>query len=159
MSRVSIHISEPTPGRIQCEIEGVDREAIGETATFDSDLFYALPMPQRFGLVLNEALKQTDLGKYIMAKCIGGDDDEGETHESIQYPCRCRITDPEGEVVAEDATHEAIALANPSVAVPKLGRTGWAHKEPDGVNVRIKLDDGSELMGYECWWEPIADTN
>lgn len=166
---VTITISEPAPGRIQCGLDGIDDEAARITK-FDSPEFYALPVPQRFGLTLNEMLKQTDLGKMIMDKCFPmpsasitiGDDDGGDDEcegSGPKYPCRCRITDPEGEQVADTETHRVYAAQAPSVSIPKIGRTGWANLEPDGLNVRIKLDDGSELMGYECWWEPIADTN
>lgn len=74
---------------------------------------------------------------------------------AIKYPCRCRIIDPEGEERAVEGG--TVILKTPEVSKPKLGRTGTAHKE--GHTVRIELDDGGVLMGYECWWEPIADTN
>jgi hypothetical protein len=70
----------------------------------------------------------------------------------ISYPCRCRIVDPTGEEVAPGVIGNA-----PDVSKPKIGRHGTAYKE--GATVRIELDDGGVLMGYECWWEPIADTN
>jgi hypothetical protein len=75
----------------------------------------------------------------------------------MKYPTRCRIIDPTGEEVETEAG--TLMLNAPDVSKPKLGRHGTAFLEPDGMNVRIELDDGSTLMGYECWWEPIADTN
>lgn len=73
----------------------------------------------------------------------------------MQYPCRCRIVDPTGD--EREVEGHTFVLNAPEVSKPKTGRLGWAHKE--GLTVRIKLDDGSELMGYECWWEPISDLN
>ncbi len=101
------------------------------------------------------------LSAEVVTKSVLENEEERResAHSGPKYPTRCRIVDPEGEKVFENETHEAIALQNPSKAVPKLGRTGMAHLQPDGVNVRIELDDGSELMGYECWWEPIFDVN
>lgn len=149
----AIQITEPSPGHIQCDLEGIDA-VLPETSELGGPEFMALPVAQRFAVVLHEALKQTDLGKMIMSRC-------GVAPQTAQsgpkYPCRCRIIDPEGEEVYNDGENTLVAKT-PDVSVPKLGRHGTAYLEPDG-NVRIKLDDGSELMGYECWWEPIADVN
>ena len=64
----------------------------------------------------------------------------------MEYPVRCRIVDPTGEPFALGMTKRA-----PSESMPHVGKEGLAEKLIE--NVRITLDDGTILWGYECWWE------
>ena len=41
----------------------------------------------------------------------------------------------------------------PTVSKPHIGKYGLI--EEDGDTVKITLDDGTILRGYECWWKPI----
>jgi hypothetical protein len=45
-------------------------------------------------------------------------------------------------------------MRTPDKSKPHIGKQGLAY-EIDGLNVRITLDDGTVLMGYECWWKPL----
>jgi hypothetical protein len=74
----------------------------------------------------------------------------------IVYPTRCRILDVTGK------RWRGLAIATPPVSTPHVGKEGLAEEDDllleDGSvlpSVRITLDDGTILMGYECWWEPI----
>lgn len=66
----------------------------------------------------------------------------------IQYPTRARIIDVTGK------TLHGVGIRTPDVSTPHIGKLGTAEKVDD-LNVRITLDDGAVLMGYECWWEPV----
>lgn len=48
----------------------------------------------------------------------------------------------------------------PRVAPPKslahIGKKGTA--EEDGGGVKITLDDGTVLYGWECWWEKVEES-
>ncbi len=66
----------------------------------------------------------------------------------MKYPTRCRIVDVTGEEVLP-----GIIGNTPNVSKPHVGKEGLA--ERIGKYVRITLDDGNILMGYECWWEPL----
>ena len=66
-----------------------------------------------------------------------------------KYPVRCEIVDVTGFMLAPD-----LVANTPDVSKPHVGKFGLAEKLEDG-NVRITLDDGSVLFGYECWWTPI----
>lgn len=68
----------------------------------------------------------------------------------IWYPTRCRIID-----IAGKALGPGIVAMTPAPSKPHIGKKGVA-EEVDGV-VRITLDDGTVLYGWECWWKPIAD--
>lgn len=70
--------------------------------------------------------------------------------ESKKYPIRCRIIDPDGEEIIPG--YSAIA---PDDSKPHIGKEGIA--EWDDFIVKITLDDGTVLYGYECWWEPIEE--
>lgn len=67
----------------------------------------------------------------------------------MKYPTRCRVIDAEGEEV-----FPGIVAKTPDVSKPHIGKEGLAERINEG-NIRITLDDGSILMGYECWWEHI----
>ncbi len=66
----------------------------------------------------------------------------------ITYPTRCRIIDVDGGV------WHGIGLRTPAESRPHIGKEGMATLDGRG-GVRVTLDDGSVLMGEECWWEPI----
>lgn len=66
----------------------------------------------------------------------------------VNYPTRARIIDVTGVV------WNGLALATPVVSNPHIGKEGLAEEVEDGV--RITLDDGNIIYGYECWWEPIS---
>ena len=67
------------------------------------------------------------------------------------YPTRCKIIDVTGQEV-----YLGIIGRTPDISKPHVGKFGVAEKLPNGL-VQITLDDGIELMGYECWWEPIGE--
>ena len=69
----------------------------------------------------------------------------------IKYPTRCIIVDAEGtRIEGSDLIRKT-----PDVSKPYIGETGMAIKTKDG-NVKITLDCGKILMGYECWWTPLG---
>lgn len=149
MTRVSIHFSETAPGRMRIDLEGTGVPSDAPIRLGGPE-FMALPVPARFAMVLTEAIQQTDLGNLILSRCFVAEKPDA----GPKYPCRCRIIDAEGQQI--DTPEGTFACKTPDVSRPKIDKTGTAYLEPDGINVRIKLDDGSELMGYECWWEPIS---
>lgn len=67
----------------------------------------------------------------------------------IKYPVRCEIIDVTGEEFCP-----GIKRKTPEKSKPYIGKHGLAEKI-DTLNVRITLDDGSVLFGYECWWKPL----
>lgn len=69
---------------------------------------------------------------------------------TIQYPTRCKIIDVTGMEVLP-----GIMGQTPEVSKSHVGKRGLAEEIDD--NVRITLDDGSVIWGYECWWIPISD--
>ncbi len=68
----------------------------------------------------------------------------------ITYPVRCEIIDVTGEEV-----FPGVFGKTPAISRSHIGKQGLAERIK-GV-VRITLDDGSILYGYECWWKPIND--
>jgi len=67
-----------------------------------------------------------------------------------KYPVRCEIVDVTGQEVMP-----GIEGNTPDVSKPHVGIQGIAFKDGE-YGVHINLDNGSELMGYECWWRPIG---
>lgn len=67
----------------------------------------------------------------------------------IKYPTRCEIIDVTGEEV-----FPGVIGNTPDVSKSHIGEFGVAEKIDD-LNVKITLDNGVVLMGYECWWRPI----
>jgi len=65
-----------------------------------------------------------------------------------EYPVRCRIEDVAGQEVSP-----GIIGAAPKVSVPYIGAEGNA--DYDGGVVKITLDNGAILYGYQCWWIPL----
>ena len=66
----------------------------------------------------------------------------------MKYPVRCRIVDPTGEPFTLGAVKNA-----PEESMPHIGKEGLVEEVDE--NVRITLDDGMILWGYDCWWESI----
>ena len=67
----------------------------------------------------------------------------------MKYPVRCQIVNADGD------TFHGIPMKTPEVSRPHIGKTGLAEKIHG--NVRITLDDGNIIHGYECWWKPIKE--
>ncbi|KKL59915.1 hypothetical protein LCGC14_2210540 [marine sediment metagenome] len=68
----------------------------------------------------------------------------------MDYPVRCEIIDVVGVEVLP-----GIMGNTPGKSKPHVGKQGIA--ELKGDNVKITLDDGNILYGYECWWKPIKE--
>lgn len=66
----------------------------------------------------------------------------------MAYPTRCRIVDATDVVV-----FPGIKGRTPDESKPHIGKEGLAERVGD--NVRITLDDGTVIWGYECWWEAL----
>lgn len=69
----------------------------------------------------------------------------------MNYPVRCKIIDVTGQKKKID--HREFQLNTPDTSKPHIGKKGLAEK--DNVGVKITLDDGNILYGYECWWVPL----
>ena len=70
----------------------------------------------------------------------------------MKYPTRCQIID-----VTDQEVFPGIIGNTPDVSKPHVGEFGLAEKLSNG-NVKITLDNGGILMGYECWWTPIKES-
>lgn len=68
----------------------------------------------------------------------------------MRYPVRCRIVDVTGQEVIY-----GIEGRTPEISKPHVGKEGLAEKLQD-ESVRITLDDGTILTGWDCWWEPLT---
>ena len=66
------------------------------------------------------------------------------------YPTRCVIVDVEGTLIGEGG----FVRKTPDASMPYIGEKGTANRMKGG-NVKITLDCGKVLMGYECWWKAI----
>jgi hypothetical protein len=73
---------------------------------------------------------------------------------SVEYPTRARIIDVTG------MDFHGLAIQTPPGSMPHVGEEGLAEYVADpeygGESVRITLDGGGVLWGYDCWWEPIT---
>jgi len=67
---------------------------------------------------------------------------------SIKYPTRCEIVDVKGTEV-----FPGIMGRTPDISKPYIGEKGLVEKI--GRDVRITLDSGKVLYGYNCWWKPL----
>lgn len=93
----------------------------------------------------------------------------------MKYPVRARIIDVVGKKFG------IYDLKTPEISFPHIGKEGIAEEieipldeeelqtaidagleekhirllQKNHTSVRITLDDGNILWGYECWWEPI----
>jgi hypothetical protein len=73
----------------------------------------------------------------------------------VKYPTRARIIDVDSKptvLVTADGLQSFVPKTPPK-SRPHVGKEGLAEKFSQGV--RITLDDGTILWGWECWWEPI----
>lgn len=66
----------------------------------------------------------------------------------IKYPCRCRI------INVTDQEWHGLNLITPEESKQYIGMVGTAYQE-DEFYIRIELDNGKVIYGYDCWWEPI----
>ena len=69
------------------------------------------------------------------------------------YPTRCQIVDVTGQEV-----FPGVIGNTPDVSRQHIGKFGTAERMPDW-NIKITLDDGNVLYGYECWWEAVPSNN
>ena len=70
----------------------------------------------------------------------------------MKYPVRCKIVDVTGIEVMP-----GMMGRTPDGSKPHVGKCGLA--EEVGDDVRITLDDGNILWGYECWWQHIHENH
>ena len=68
----------------------------------------------------------------------------------MQYPQKVKIIDVTGVEV-----FPGIQGKTPDVSKNHIGKEGIA--EEVGNTVKITLEDGWVLWGYECWWEPLGE--
>lgn len=68
----------------------------------------------------------------------------------VEYPTRCEIIDVTG---LNHPNFPNYRMNTPEKSKPYIGEHGLAERV-DG-DVRITLDNGNILYGYECWWKPI----
>jgi len=77
--------------------------------------------------------------------------------KKITYPTRCLIVDVDGMPAPGLPTlterWPGLTLRTPEASRPHVGKEGLAELESDSV--RITLDDGTVLHGWECWWVPL----
>ncbi|OEU68428.1 MAG: hypothetical protein BBJ57_02365 [Desulfobacterales bacterium PC51MH44] len=66
----------------------------------------------------------------------------------MKYPVRCEIIDVTGIEV-----FPGVQGNTPDESKPFIGEQGLA--ERIGWDVRITLDNGEIIFGYDCWWKPI----
>ena len=73
----------------------------------------------------------------------------------MDYPTRCEIIDVTG-MEYEIIPGTGIIANTPYASKAHVGKQGVA-EEIDGAfgGIKITLDDGSVLLGSECWWKPI----
>ena len=69
----------------------------------------------------------------------------------MRYPVRCVIIDIAGEVI--NPNFPDIVAKTPEASKPYIGERGLAEKINEW-DVKITLDNGDILHGYECWWMP-----
>ena len=61
---------------------------------------------------------------------------------------RCKIVEiPDGSIM------NGLIINTPKVSKPHIGKYGLAEEVDNSV--KITLDDGNILYGYQCWWIPI----
>ena len=70
--------------------------------------------------------------------------------EHQEKPTRCVIVDVDGKAFCD-----GFVKRTPEASRPHVGKEGLAEFTSEGV--RITLDDGTVLWGYECWWRPTEE--
>ena len=66
---------------------------------------------------------------------------------------RCKIVDIAGQELLP-----GIIAKTPPQSRAHIGKLGTViDEEYEGWTVKILLDDGNVLCGYDCWWEEIDD--
>ena len=79
-----------------------------------------------------------------------------------EYPTRCKIVEASLGITLFDkmisfetpsGNRRETRRKTPDVSKPHIGKLGKAELIDD--EVRITLDDGNIIWGYECWWIPI----
>ena len=73
------------------------------------------------------------------------------------YPVRCVIVETEGKTI-EMLDGTVLNLVTPEISKSHIGKHGLVELTED-MNVKITLDDGNILYGYECWWKQEAEQN
>jgi hypothetical protein len=68
----------------------------------------------------------------------------------MKYPKRAKIVDISGMEVLPNVIGNT-----PKISKPHIGKEGLAELVDD--NIRITLDDGNVLWGYECWWISLEE--
>ena len=68
----------------------------------------------------------------------------------MNYPIKCKIIDVDGKEV-----FPGLMGKTPEISKDHIGKEGMAEKF-EGT-VKITLNDGNVLYGYDCWWEPIDE--
>ena len=68
-----------------------------------------------------------------------------------EKPIRCVIVNLDGEPF-----RDGFVKRTPEVSRPHVGKEGLAEATSEGL--RITLDDGTILWGYECWWTPLPQS-
>ena len=71
----------------------------------------------------------------------------------IKYPTRCEIIDVTG---MKYPFKTDIILNTPDISKPHVGKRGIAERDKEH-GIRITLDDGTIIYGYDCWWIPVND--
>ena len=66
---------------------------------------------------------------------------------------RVRILDVSGRKAVVAGVE--LDLATPEGSKPHVNKEGVIVS--DEGSPEIKLDDGTYIMGYECWWEPVKE--
>jgi len=72
----------------------------------------------------------------------------------IKYPTRCQIIDVFDGGGGIDSEGRDWHFKTPEISKKHIGKLGLAELIKNG-NVKITLDDGNIIYGYECWWIPI----
>ncbi len=73
----------------------------------------------------------------------------------MEYPTRCEIVDVTG-MNKEIIPGTGVIARTPDTSKSHIGKQGVAEKiDGNFGGVKITLDDGTVLLGSECWWKSI----
>lgn len=96
----------------------------------------------------------------ILEDCRDGAPAEGQqgTYEG-DFPVSALVMDTDGEIDEVDLLYWRIELEKIAAETGHDWKEGelyggrrWMYGSP---NPRIRLDDGSMIWGYQCWWAPV----